>query len=237
MGKKLSKIIAEPSAEKPKQSSTQADAKSQDTDSSYKRADYVADVRKFHIAFKHPAPESPQYGFPSNDLCSLRKELILEETLEAISALSGKDVDRIALADALCDIIYVTAGAAVVAGLQELTTYPYVASVDKQEPWKAWHCIKILWAFAAAAINTIDCKPFSAWSIDLSELIYRCETVAKSYDIPLKECFDEVVRSNMSKLWPGGVAKLQESGPKKGKVIKSPNWTPPNLAAIIERYK
>jgi predicted HAD superfamily Cof-like phosphohydrolase len=45
----------------------------------------------------------------------------------------------------------------------------------------------------------------------------------------LEECFEEVHRSNMSKLGADGFPVYREDG----KIMKGPNYTPPNLAAII----
>lgn len=45
----------------------------------------------------------------------------------------------------------------------------------------------------------------------------------------LEECFNEVQRSNMSKLGDDGLPIYREDG----KILKGPNYSPPNLAAII----
>lgn len=45
----------------------------------------------------------------------------------------------------------------------------------------------------------------------------------------LEECFDEVQRSNMSKLGADGLPIYREDG----KIMKGPNYSPPNLAGII----
>ena len=45
----------------------------------------------------------------------------------------------------------------------------------------------------------------------------------------LVECFDEVQRSNMSKLGADGLPMYRQDG----KIMKGPNYSPPNLSAII----
>jgi len=45
----------------------------------------------------------------------------------------------------------------------------------------------------------------------------------------LEECFNEVQRSNMSKLGADGLPVYRDDG----KILKGPNYSPPNLAAII----
>lgn len=51
----------------------------------------------------------------------------------------------------------------------------------------------------------------------------------------LEECFDEVQRSNMSKLGADGLPIYREDG----KIMKGPNYSPPALAPIVlqDRYK
>lgn len=48
----------------------------------------------------------------------------------------------------------------------------------------------------------------------------------------IEECFDEIHRSNLSKLGPDGKPMRREDG----KVIKGPNYIPPNLNPIISKY-
>lgn len=98
---------------------------------------------------------------PSDRTLLLRTRLITEEAGEFAAAASNKDL--VGMIDALCDILYVTYGAAVVLG--------------------------------------VDLEPF----------------------------FAEVQRSNMTKDGGG-----QDSG---GKVVKGPNFEPPNLERILEQQK
>jgi predicted HAD superfamily Cof-like phosphohydrolase len=70
-------------------------------------------VVKFHEVFKHPIQNSPI--IPDKKRCDLRVDLIQEELNELQQAII--DNDMIEVADALCDIQYVLAGAVLEFGL------------------------------------------------------------------------------------------------------------------------
>ena len=70
-------------------------------------------VGKFHEVFKHPIEKTPI--IPDKKRCDLRVELIQEELNELQQAII--DNDMIEVADALCDIQYVLAGAVLEFGL------------------------------------------------------------------------------------------------------------------------
>ena len=46
--------------------------------------------------------------------------------------------------------------------------------------------------------------------------------------------FAEVQRSNMSKLGPDGKPVIR---PEDGKILKGPNYSPPDLAAVIDAWR
>lgn len=87
-------------------------------------------VRQFHEIFGHPINETPTV--PDDSLRDLRIELIREELEEFVEAMTGcgakvkitwdlidkePEVDLVAAADALADLIYVVCGAAHVMGI------------------------------------------------------------------------------------------------------------------------
>lgn len=72
-------------------------------------------VADFHETFKHPIVAQP--AIPSEDRCKLRVALIAEELKELEQAIRDKDI--VEVADALCDIQYVLAGAILEFGLGE----------------------------------------------------------------------------------------------------------------------
>lgn len=78
-------------------------------------ASSLSKVAEFHRTFKHPIKEEP--GIPSIDRCNLRVSLLMEEVKELQEAIGNNDL--IEVADALCDIQYVLAGAILEFGLAD----------------------------------------------------------------------------------------------------------------------
>jgi predicted HAD superfamily Cof-like phosphohydrolase len=70
-------------------------------------------VAEFHRTFHHPVLETPQ--IPSETRCKLRVALLAEELKELEVAILEKDL--VEVADALCDLQYVLAGAILEFGL------------------------------------------------------------------------------------------------------------------------
>jgi predicted HAD superfamily Cof-like phosphohydrolase len=75
----------------------------------------LTSVAEFHKTFQHPILESPQ--IPSEARSKLRVSLIQEELDELQDAINDKNI--VEVADALCDIQYVLAGAILEFGLQD----------------------------------------------------------------------------------------------------------------------
>ena len=63
----------------------------------------------------------------------------------------------------------------------------------------------------------------------LTDLLYVVYGAGHAFGIDLDECFDEVHESNMSKLGEDGRPLYR----KDGKVLKGPNYFPPNLKEIV----
>ena len=63
----------------------------------------------------------------------------------------------------------------------------------------------------------------------LTDILYVTYGAGHSFGVDLDECFDEVQRSNMSKLGEDGKPIYNDSG----KVMKGPNYFAPNLKKII----
>lgn len=70
-------------------------------------------VAEFHKTFKHPIVSEP--AIPSKERSELRVALLMEEVKELHQAIA--DNDLVEVADALCDIQYVLAGAILEFGL------------------------------------------------------------------------------------------------------------------------
>ena len=77
--------------------------------------DALNDVAEFHRTFHHPILETPQ--IPAENRCRLRVSLLAEELKELETAIAQNDI--VEVADALCDLQYVLAGAILEFGLGE----------------------------------------------------------------------------------------------------------------------
>lgn len=75
----------------------------------------LSQVAEFHKTFKHPIVEKA--AIPSKERCQLRIELLAEELKELQEAVNDNNI--VEIADALCDIQYVLAGAVLEFGLGE----------------------------------------------------------------------------------------------------------------------
>ena len=64
----------------------------------------------------------------------------------------------------------------------------------------------------------------------LTDILYVTYGAGYAYGINLDKCFKEVQRANMSKLGKDGKPIYDE----KGKVMKGPNYSEPNLKQFIE---
>lgn len=65
----------------------------------------------------------------------------------------------------------------------------------------------------------------------LADLVYVAIGAAISYGIPFDEIFNEVQKSNMSKLGEDGLPIYADYG----KVLKGPNFVEPDIKGILER--
>jgi len=63
----------------------------------------------------------------------------------------------------------------------------------------------------------------------LCDILYIVYGTGITYGLPMKELFDEVHRSNMSKLGEDGKPIRREDG----KILKGPNYFKPDLASIV----
>ena len=64
----------------------------------------------------------------------------------------------------------------------------------------------------------------------LTDILYVTYGAGYAYGIDLDKCFQEVQRANMSKLGNDGKPIFNE----KGKVMKGPNYTAPDLKKFVE---
>ena len=64
-----------------------------------------------------------------------------------------------------------------------------------------------------------------------ADLLYVVIGTMVSYGIDVEKVFDEVHRSNMSKVWPDGTVHYDEGG----KVMKPPSYSPADIAGVLFR--
>ena len=64
----------------------------------------------------------------------------------------------------------------------------------------------------------------------LTDILYVTYGAGYAYGIDLDKCFEEVQKANMSKLGEDGKAIYND----KGKVMKGPNYSAPNLKQFVE---
>ena len=67
----------------------------------------------------------------------------------------------------------------------------------------------------------------------LGDLKYVIDGAALEFGIDMEPVFREIHRSNMSKIWPDGEVHRREDG----KVVKSPEYSPADVAGEIERQR
>ena len=75
----------------------------------------------------------------------------------------------------------------------------------------------------------IDTKNLVEVADALTDILYVTYGAGHAFGINLDKCFAEVQRSNMSKLGEDGKPIYNE----KGKVMKGPNYTKPNLKQFL----
>ena len=85
---------------------------------------------------------------------------------------------------------------------------------------------------AAAYLASPSLENLTELADGIVDSIYVLCQAAYMFDIPLKEAFLEVHRSNMRKVAADGTVKRREDG----KILKPDGWTPPNLWEVLHRY-
>jgi predicted HAD superfamily Cof-like phosphohydrolase len=161
----------------------------------------------------------------------LRVKLIQEEAQELLDAASSRN--GIELIDALCDLLYVTYGAAHTFGITLKTMEAEHTIPEDGDSIEFFRIIPELKDFNAAvgeAVLAIKTKDPSAMVRPLTELVEGCwKMAAEAVHVDLKPFFYEVHRTNMAKL----------NGPKRGdgKQMKPEGWAPPRIKNILTRVR
>lgn len=172
-----------------------------------------AALLEFHRTFKVAVRTVPVATPPE---ASTRKILLAEEVQEFADAVA--DDDLVEIADALGDISYIAWGCGTVHGIDLDTAFAAVHSPtgDPDE-------------YARAYFDAMEAGDIAAVTISLACLLRRCADLATSYGFDIVDVLQEIHRSNMTKLDENGRAIVRPDG----KIVKGPNFEPPNLAAIV----
>ena len=189
-------------------------------------------VAAFHRTFGHLVADRPV--LPGKLVRKLRIALLAEELQEFTVAHAAHD--RVEMADALADICYIIAGTVVAYGIgpqgQDLFESPYDQSLPREEVHddgmaRMLHDCFLEYEMAEKSDNLPR--------IDLALMTFITSVfgVAWRLNIPLNAVFAEVHRSNMSKLMPDGSVLRREDG----KILKGPDWSPPDIAGVLAMSK
>lgn len=184
-------------------------------------------VAEFHRAFDHPVASKPTW--PDDSMMDLRIRLVLEELDELEEALINRDV--VAVADALGDLAYVVYGMALVLGYELGCACMEIESSGASFPLKSIaksgfrevrDRVRLMQASARRKEHySLKCK--------LEDIIVAIYAMADHFGIPIVAVFEEIHRSNMSKLGANGKPVKREDG----KIMKGPNYLPPNLPRVM----
>jgi predicted HAD superfamily Cof-like phosphohydrolase len=186
-------------------------------------------VAEFHRAFGAYIATEP--ALPSADIRQLRISLIREELNEYCDAYMADD--RIEMADALADLLYVLAGTAVAYGIapDEPVESSYVRDPPIAERLTGVYSNYLRDDFSlylrAEETNDLEIIQSAIYHmmVEIFGIAWQCK-------IPINEVFAEVHNSNMSKLDIHGKPILREDG----KILKtSPLFSPPDIAGVLER--
>lgn len=190
-------------------------------------------VREFHRRNEQVISEEPTVEIPMVTKL-LRIRLMAEECAELTIALHEND--KVEIADALCDSLYVVYGTAVSCGIR-MSDHWFLKPEPNNEPQSAgriWLLFKKLADAIWPLTNDPGCSPDWAvqeLSLQLNDLAAYLTLLGAFCGLPLRECFLEVHRSNLTKKL-GGAGDGRKYGSGGGKAT---GYEPPRLREIIER--
>ena len=98
---------------------------------------------------------------------------------------------------------------------------------DEKTMWLRYDLIKEELKELEQAMKTQDLKEIAD---ALTDILYVTYGAGYAYGIDLDKCFKEVQRANMSKLGADGKPIFND----KGKVMKGPNYSEPNLKQFVK---
>lgn len=191
-------------------------------------------VEEFHTIYGQPIRTT---FVPNPPEATLRLELIREEVEELGEAVD--ELDMVEIIDALGDIVYVVAGAAITYGVP-ITPTPIVP-LTHATPVRVGEDNKDFLIGFTALIEGIygwfrlyhdSVKPSAKDNItaSLNQLVSSCFAFANSLGVDLSDIMDEIQLSNLSKLDSEGNVLRREDG----KILKGENWFAPRIKEYLE---
>lgn len=202
-------------------------------------------VRQFHKKFGLTMNETPT--IPSDKDVALRINLIMEESAELLEAASlslvefeGEGISKsiVGVADACADLLYVIFGAA--------NTYGLILSLDMNmadelgfddpiflSEFPEEHLAKMNRQLMEANMRYVEAclkKDLGKIWLSLNNLAIFAHAVSKACGIKIHAVFEEVQRSNMSKIWTDGTVHRRESD---GKILKPPTYSPADIEGVL----
>lgn len=169
-------------------------------------------VAEFHRVFGHPIHDLPTA--PSFAWLTLRRDLLDEEHKELHAALTHDD--KPGTADAYVDTAYIAHGSLHAYGL------PY-SPVDRFDDI----------SLDAAVRAHLVADTLARLHYTLLAICAKTRAEAAALGIPFDAVWDAVHTANMAKVWPDGTVHYREDG----KVLKPPNWSPPDIAAVLAAHR
>lgn len=199
---------------------------------------YAVRVRQFHRAFGCAAPEEP--GPCDEQTRYARLQLGTEEGSELLHALAAGDL--IEVLDAMADSEYVVCGCIVAYGVDRLGyDMPHYGS---QAEWGVPRipgadlmlqmCAGLFGSMSALgmALAGNDWRQVGEIAGGQLILLGKLWEVLRVDEDLRQLILDEVHRSNMSKFGADGMPVVNEAG----RVVKGPNYSPPDILGVVRRY-
>jgi predicted HAD superfamily Cof-like phosphohydrolase len=191
-------------------------------------------VLEFHRTYGQAIRTEPTLDVPER---KMRVALVVEEMDEYRHAEATNDL--IEIADALGDLIYVAAGAAITHGLEVPEKYldirahgllangPFVPTLDIENR-KTWV------EYTQQAVNAYvkaEAEDFlSGVQAALGNIIATAYAAARAHGINLDHVLEEIQASNMSKLDPATGKPIYR---EDGKVLKGSAFFAPNIERVL----
>lgn len=164
-------------------------------------------------------PGTPIERVPANAL-TLNHKINVEEIKETRDKGVLKQ-NLVELADGCADTIYTLAHA-----VNQLGREPNVELDEAANVLLSDALSRIDYALSRQVRNNKDVDR----NLSIAEIIIR--GIAATYELPLDALFDEVHRSNMTKVFPDGKVHKNEYG----KVIKPEGYSPARIEAVLKKH-